>query len=186
MQLIDLRKIEDRHLKISKPGQIVVFFHNLSGKLVFDLNVTGIELYIYGLFTGDKKDNFNIETIQRHTAPGSTSDLLIKGVFDGSSKFVYQGLIRLEKGAQKSHAYQKNQNLIISPKVFVDSRPFLEILANDVFCTHGSTTGKINKEQLLYAQSRGINADDAKKLIIQGFTDEIIEKVQDKDPSFSF
>lgn len=186
MQLIDLRKNNKQHLVFDKAGQYVVFFENLSGKLIFDLVVSGIELFIYGLYTGKKASIFNIETIQRHTAPGSLSDLLIKGVFDDDSKFVYQGLIRLEKGAQQSHAYQKNQNLIISPNVFVDSRPFLEILANDVFCTHGSTTGKINNDQVLYVQSRGISKKEAQKLLVQGFTQEVILKVKEKVPEFEY
>jgi Fe-S cluster assembly protein SufD len=186
MKLIDLRKTERRHLSFAKKGQYLVFFHNLSGKLVFELNTSGIELYIYGLYTGSDKERYNIETIQHHTSPGSTSDLLIKGVFDGSSKFIYQGLIRLDKGAQQSHAYQKNQNLIISPDVFVDSRPFLEILANDVFCTHGSTTGRINQEQILYLQSRGLTKKDAQNAIISGFTNEVVLKVKEKVSDFEF
>lgn len=186
MKLIDLRKVKDRHLTFDRKGKYVVFFHNLSGKLSFNLITPGVELFIYGLYTGKQDEKFNIETIQRHTSPGSVSDLLIKGVFDDESKFVYQGLIRLEKGAQQSHAYQKNQNLIISPKVFVDSRPFLEILANDVFCTHGSTTGKINKDQVLYAQSRGLTKKDSEKLIVSGFTDEVILKVKEKVSDFEF
>ncbi len=168
-----------------KDQKYVVFFHNISGKLTFEITASGIELYIYGLFTGNNADEFHIETIQQHKAPGSLSDLLIKGVFDDNSKFVYQGLIRLEKEAQQSHAYQKNQNIIISPGVFVDSRPFLEILANDVFCTHGSTTGKLNKDQIFYAQSRGLSQKKAQELLIDGFVQEIYQKVQEKVPTFN-
>lgn len=180
MKYIDLNKTKENHVKIDKKGKYVAFFHNRSGKLTFELAASGIELYIYGLFTGKKADQFNIETIQHHTAPGSLSDLLIKGVFDDESKFIYQGLIRLEKSAQQSHAYQKNQNLILSSDVFVDSRPFLEILANDVFCTHGSTTGKLNKDQIFYAISRGLSAKSAQDMLVQGFVDEIYDKVKEK------
>ncbi len=183
MQFIDLNKTTEDHVKIEKAGKYVAFFHNRSGKLTFELAASGIELYIYGLYTGKKADNFNIETIQHHTAPGSLSDLFIKGVFNDDSKFVYQGLIRLEKTAQQSHAYQKNQNLILSPDVFVDSRPFLEILANDVFCTHGSTTGKLNKDQIFYAISRGLSKESATELLVQGFVDEIYDKVHEKVPN---
>lgn len=184
MKFIDLTNTTEDHVKIGKKGQYVAFFHNRSGKLTFEIAASGVELYIYGLFTGKKDTQFHIETIQHHTAPGSLSDLLIKGVFDDESKFIYQGLIRLEKSAQQSHAYQKNQNLILNPGVFVDSRPFLEILANDVFCTHGSTTGKLNKEELLYACSRGIAEKDARDMLVQGFIDEVYNKVREKVPSF--
>ena len=103
---------------------------------------------------------------------------MIKGVFDGSSRFIYQGLIKIEKSGQKSHAYQKNKNLILSSGVYVDSRPFLEILANDVFCTHGSTTGKINEESLFYLKSRGIDQKNAEQLYVSGFIQEVIDKIK--------
>ena len=184
MKFIDLTNTTKEHVKIDKEGQYVAFFHNRSGKLTFEVASSDVQLYIYGLFTGKQADQFHIETIQHHTAPGSLSDLLIKGVFEDESKFIYQGLIRLEKSAQQSHAYQKNQNLILNPGVFVDSRPFLEILANDVFCTHGSTTGKLNKDQLLYTRTRGITEKDARDMLVQGFIEEVYNKVREKVPSF--
>jgi Fe-S cluster assembly protein SufD len=72
----------------------------------------------------------------------------------------------------------------MSPDVFVDSRPFLEILANDVFCTHGSTTGKLNEEQLFYAKSRGLSKKEAERILIDGFINEVYNKVQEKVPEF--
>lgn len=187
MKFINLNKTKQHNLAFDTEGEIyVVFFHNLSGKLDFEINSSNVDLYIFGLFTGKNKDNFQIETIQRHNAPNSRSDLLIKGVFDDNSKFIYQGLIRLEKSAQQSHAYQKNQNLILSKGVFVDSRPFLEILANDVFCTHGSTTGKLNQDQILYSQTRGLDKETAEKMLVQGFIDEIYLKLGQIMPGADF
>ncbi len=185
MQFINLSKTKKDHLIFDKKGEeYIVFFHNRSGKLTFEITQSDIKLDIYGLFTGKNAEEFHIETIQHHKAPGSLSNLLIKGVFEDKSKFIYQGLIRLEKSAQQSHAYQKNQNLILSPGVFVDSRPFLEILANDVFCTHGSTTGKLNKDQLFYAESRGLSKKMARGMLINGFIDEIYNIVKEKVPTF--
>jgi len=186
MNFINLNKTTQRNFTFDKKNsKNVVFFQNLSGKLEFNILETGIELYVFGVYTSKKSEKYKIETIQRHIAPQSLSDLFIKGVFNDESKFLYEGLIRLEKGAQQSHAYQKNQNLILSPQVFVDSRPFLEILANDVFCTHGSTTGKINPLELEYLRTRGINKKDAENLIVQGFIDDIYLKVKDKVKNFS-
>lgn len=162
----------------------MVYIYNQSGTFTFEITDSHIEVFIFGLFIGKGKDEYKVETIQRHTAPGSTSDLFIKGVFEDKSKFVYQGLIRLEKEAQKSHAYQKNQNLILSKHVFVDSRPFLEILANDVFCTHGSTTGKLNKEQLLYARMRGLSQKQAQEMLVEGFVNDVYDKVLERVPEF--
>jgi len=185
MQYINLNKIKKDHLIFDNKGEeYIVFFHNRSGKLTFEIIESEIKLNIFGLFTGKNTDEFHVETIQHHKAPGSLSNLLIKGVFEDKSKFIYQGLIRLEKSAQKSHAYQKNQNLILSPGVFVDSRPFLEILANDVFCTHGSTTGKLNKDQLFYAESRGLSKKTAQNMLVSGFVNEIYNIVKEKVPTF--
>ncbi len=177
VQFVYLNKQKKREIVLKKPGKYVAFFHNLSGKFVFRLSGKGIDLDIYGLFVGKGKDIFNIETVQHHDAPGTSSNLLIKGVFDDESKFIYQGLIRIEKKGQTSHAYQKNQNLILSKDTFVESKPFLEILANDVFCTHGSTTGRLNEDQLYYLQSRGISKNEAQKLLVKGFIDDVIDRV---------
>lgn len=174
---INLNKEKKTNIQINSSGKYIVFFQNLSGKFIFELNSRGIDLDIYGLFVGKNKDQFKLETIQRHLAPDSTSNLLIKGVFYDESKFIYQGLIRLEKKAQKSHAYQKNQNIIMSDKCFVDSRPFLEILANDVFCTHGSTTGKLNENQIYYLKTRKLDQKTAENLLIDGFIQEIPNKI---------
>ncbi|MEK7109983.1 MAG: SufD family Fe-S cluster assembly protein [Patescibacteria group bacterium] len=178
MQYIDLNKTEQTKLTFDKSGDYTVFFQNLSGEFDFKIKSSGVNLDILGLFIGKKSDNFELKTKQYHISPGSTSNLLIKGVFDDQSKFIYQGLIKIEKSGQKSHAYQKNKNLILSEKVFIDSRPFLEILANDVFCTHGSTTGKINEESLFYLKSRGLDQKIAEQLYVSGFIQEIFDKIK--------
>lgn len=178
MKFIDLNKTKQTKLTFNEPGNYTVFFQNLSGEFDFRIKASGVNLDILGLFVGKKSDNFELKTNQYHIYPNSTSNLLIKGVFDDQSKFIYQGLIKIEKSGQKSHAYQKNKNLILSSDVYVDSRPFLEILANDVFCTHGSTTGKINEESLFYLKSRGLNQELAEQLYISGFIQEIIDKIE--------
>ena len=178
INFINLNKIRKEKIIINRSGKYIVFFQNLSGKFSFELKEKGIDLQILGLFIGKNKDRFQVETIQHHVAPDSVSNLLIKGVFYDESKFIYQGLIRIEKAAQKSHAYQKNQNLILSDGCFVDSRPFLEILANDVFCTHGSTTGKLSQDQIYYLQTRTLDEKIAEKLLVEGFIQEIPDKIK--------
>lgn len=185
MQFINLNQTKQSKLTFDRPGGYTVFFYNLSGDFDFEIKSSGVDLNIYGLFVGKKTDDFQLKTNQYHIAPNSTSNLLIKGVFDDKSKFIYQGLIKIEKSGQKSHAYQKNKNLILSGKVYVDSRPFLEILANDVFCTHGSTTGKIDEESLFYLKSRGLDPVTAKNLYVSGFIQEIIDKIKVNQPTFN-
>lgn len=184
VNFINLNNEKKETFSLTESGKYIVFFHNKSGKFTFELKESGIELYIYGLITGKNAEEYKIETIQHHIAPNSLSDLFIKGVFEDKSKLLYQGLIRIEKSGQQSHAYQKNQNLILSSEAFVDSRPFLEILANDVFCTHGSTTGKLNKEQIFYAKSRGLSTKKANQLLVEGFINEVYLKVKDQYPEF--
>ncbi len=183
---IDLNKQKKDQLIFDKSGDYIVFMHNLSGKFTFDIRARDVNLYVYGLYVGKSQDDFSVHTIQNHIAPSSTSNLFIKGVFYDYAKFHYQGLIRIEKEAQKSHAYQKNQNVMASPYAFVESKPYLEILANDVFCTHGSTTGRLNKELIFYTQTRGLDEKDAQELLINGFLNEIVLKIQEKIPDFTY
>lgn len=181
MNFININKLRKNKFSFDKPGQYLVYFENLSEELIFEIKTSGVDLKIYGLYQGRNQDNFNLYTIQHHQAPSSSSYLLVKGVFEDSSSFFHQGLIRIEKSAQKSSAYQKNQNLVLSKNVFVDSKPQLEILANDVFCTHGSTTGFLNQDQVYYLNTRGLSKTKAKKLLVDGFLNEIKEKINQYD-----
>lgn len=180
-----IEKSGDQNLVFSESGKYAVFLHNISGTFTIDIQAEQVDISLLGLYIGKKKDSFTIQTIQKHSMPNSASRLFIKGIFDDESAFRFQGLIRIEKDAQKSHAYQKNQNILLSPKVFIDSRPYLEILANDVFCTHGSTSGTIDKEQLRYVQTRGVSPKEAKQILLQGFAQEVIDTAQQFDPSFN-
>ena len=175
---IQINKLDTKEKKLifNKPGDYTVYFENISGDLILDINTPGVNLNIYGLFRGKKTDEFNINTFQNHNAPASTSNLLIKGVFYDLSKFYYRGLIKIEKKAQKSNAYQKNQNLALSKDCYIDSKPYLEILANDVFCTNGSTIGRLDQEQMFYTKTRGLSTKQAEKLLVEGFINEVISK----------
>jgi len=155
----------------------IFLLYNYSGKLHVKIQKEGAKVYIFGIYIGKNEDNIKIMTIQDHQKGNSLSDLFIRGVFFDNSKFLYEGLITIAKNAQQSNAYQKNQNLLLSKGAYVDSRPFLEIEANDVRCTHGSTTGRIDKEQLNYLNIRGISNENAQKLIVDGFIEEIFTKV---------
>src|SRR3989344_7446114 len=177
---LNLNLLKQKKFNFNKPGKYIVFFHNLSGELIFNINAKGVDLDIYGLYTGKDQDKFIVKTQQRHVAPSARSNLLIKGVFDDTSSFHYEGLIKIEKKAQQSHAYQKNQNIILSDGVFVRSEPFLEILTNEVFCTHGSTTGKLSRDQIYYLMSRGITKSQSERFLLKGFLQEIYKKLDDE------
>ncbi len=168
----------DGVINLENAGEYVVFVANYSGKVMVNIKSKGVKVKILGLYYGRGKDEFRLETIQNHEQGESWSDLLVKGVFDDRSKFVYKGLIKIHKGAQQTHAYQKNQNLVLSDRVEVESDPFLEIEANDVFCTHGSTTSTVSEDQLYYLQTRGVEVDKARKLIIDGFLNQVLEELK--------
>lgn len=176
-----LIKITEKNnaLVFDKPGVYVVYFNNISGTISCRIESENIKLYMVGLYDTKGKDKYSVRTEQIHIAPNSFSDLFVLSVADESSSLAFSGLIRIEKDAQQSHAYQKNQNLLLSVDAFVDSRPILEILANDVFCTHGSTTGPISKDQLYYLQTKGLTLAQAKELSVTGFKNQIGDKLAD-------
>lgn len=147
-------------------------------KIIIKGKKAGVE--ILGIIIGHGKQKINLYTLQDHLKPESKSDLLIKSVLFDEAKFYYQGLIKIEKDAQKSNAYQKNQNILMSPKSWADSRPTLEILANDVRCTHGATVGKIDPVQTFYLKSRGLSEELAQKMLLEGYLNEIILRIPDK------
>ena len=167
----------DTNLVFDKRGTYVVYFSNISGKISCTISSEHVKLYMIGMYTMKDKDNFKISTEQIHQAPQSSSDLFVLSIAEDASALSFSGLIRIEKNAQKSHAYQKNQNLILSPEAFVTSKPILEIQANDVFCTHGSTSGPLPKEQIQYLQMRGIARNKAEKLSIEGFKQQVYDRL---------
>lgn len=175
MSFIYLNKNKKTKYTFNSPGKYTVFFNNISGDYKFVINSKGVDLDIFGIIIGKNEKIFKINTDQIHDAPKSNSNLLIKGVLYDKSKFLFKGLIKIEKSGQKTRAYQKNQNLMMSDQAFVDTKPYLEILADDVFCTHGSTTGKIDKDSIYYLNSRSIDNKKAENLIVSGFINEIME-----------
>ncbi len=130
-----------------------------------------------GLFFGSGNQFFDFHTLQEHRAPHTTSDLLFKGALRDSARSVYAGLIRVEPNATRTNAYQANRNLLLSDKAKADSIPMLEILTNDLRCTHGATVGPVDPEHLFYLQSRGIARPVAQRMIVQGFFGEVLSRI---------
>jgi len=130
-----------------------------------------------GFYFTDGVQHLDHDTQQNHLAPNTTSDLLFKGALRDESRSVWQGMIYVAPGAQKTDGYQANRNLVLSSKARADSIPGLEILADDVRCTHGATVGKIDAEQLFYLRSRGIPPREAERLIVEGFFDPIMQRI---------
>lgn len=121
--------------------------------------------------------HLDLDTTQEHDAPSASSDLAFKGVLVGESRAVWRGIIKVAKGAQRTDAYQENRNLLLSERAHADSIPGLQILANDVRCTHGATIGRVDQELLYYLMARGLNRPEATRLIVQGFFAEVLERI---------
>ena len=138
----------------------------------------GAEAIILGILIGDTA-SCTVQTLQDHVAPHTTSDLLIRTVLAGNASFSYQGKIVIEKDAQQSNAYQRNENLMVGNRSHVDTKPELEILANDVRCTHGATVGRLDKEPVFYLQSRGLTHPEAEAMLLRGFAEGIVQKIPD-------
>ena len=122
---------------------------------------------------------FDQRTLQDHLKPDTTSDLLYKNALHDQSRTIFSGMIKVEPGAHRTDAYQKVRNLLLSDEAEANSMPGLEILADDVRCTHGATSGQVEPEELFYLKSRGIDDLSAKRLIARGFLNEVVDRLPD-------
>ena len=137
----------------------------------------GAESEMLGLYFADEGQHFNQYTVQHHAADHAFSDLLFKGALRDASSAVYSGVIVVDAGAQKTDAYQTNRNLLLDGDSEVVSIPQLEIAANDVKCSHGSTTGPVPEDQRFYLMSRGLRPEVAEHVLVTGFLYEVMSKV---------
>ena len=129
------------------------------------------------VYFGDGTQMLDFRTLQDHDAPNTRSDLLFKGAVEDTARSVYSGLVRLRPAAKKANASQTNRNLVLSEGASAESIPNLEIEANDVKCSHASTVGPIDDEQRYYLESRGIPPEEAERLIVLGFFDDVFERL---------
>lgn len=140
----------------------------------------GASADILGVVYLFKSASVRMLTLQHHMAPNTTSNLLVKSVLTQEASFVYEGSIIVDKPAQKTDAYQRNENLLMDDHTRATSKPALEILANDVRCTHGAVVKTLDREQLWYAQNRGVDIYAARDLIGHGFLQSTLASVSDQ------
>jgi Fe-S cluster assembly protein SufD len=131
---------------------------------------------LLAVYFGDRGQMHDFRTLQDHSAPRTTSDLLFKGAVEDRAQSVYSGLIRVRKGAAGTNAFQTNRNLVLTEGAHADSVPNLEIEENDVRCSHASAVGPIDEDQRYYLESRGVPTAVAERLIVLGFFDEILDR----------
>lgn len=168
--------------RVERGGNLDWIFGAVGSRLTknfsdLDLAGEGAQGRMSGFYFTDGTQHLDHDTQQNHFAPRTTSDLLFKGALRGKSRSVWQGMIYVAPGAQKTDGYQANRNLVLDDQARADSIPGLEILADDVRCTHGATVGKLEKEPLFYLKSRGIPHVDAERLVVEGFFDPIMQRI---------
>jgi Fe-S cluster assembly protein SufD len=143
-----------------------------------DLADRGASSRVTGAYFADGSQHLDYDTYQLHAAPDTTSDFAFKGALRDSAATVWRGMIRVEEGAQKTNAYQENRNLLLSKTATANSIPGLEILANDVRCTHGATLSQVDREQLFYLMARGLPRAEAERLIVRGFFQDVLDRIE--------
>lgn len=168
---------------VEKDAQLRVLVLGIGGSItktfmVGDLEGEGSKSEMLGLVFANGRQHFDIDSLHNHLVANTGSDVLFNVALNDRARSVFGGNIYVAPGAQKTDAYQKNRNLILSDKARADSMPKLEIVANDVRCTHGATFTTYDADQRFYLQSRGLKDADARRLIITGFFQEVIERLE--------
>jgi Fe-S cluster assembly protein SufD len=172
----------DQRAELQKDASLKLFNVTLGGKfsktrVEASLVGQGANAELKAIYFASGDQFFDFHTLQDHRVGNTRSDLLFKGALQDTARTVYAGLIRIEKGAARSDAYQANRNLVLSDHAKATSIPMLEIDNNDVRCTHGATVGPVDPEHLFYLRSRGIPLTTAKRMLIQGFFGAVLERI---------
>jgi len=139
----------------------------------------GAQGKVTGAYATRGRQHVDFDTTQEHAAPNTTSDLAFRGILNDRSSAVWRGMIKVDPGAQQTDAFQESRNLLVSKRAHADAIPGLEILANDVRCTHAAAIAQVDPDQLFYLRSRGLRQEAAQRLVIEGFLAELVERFED-------
>jgi len=159
---------------------IALGFGSGNGRVAMDTQLAGkgADAKVTGAYATHGRQHLDYATTQEHAAPNTTSDLAFRGILDGRSSTVWSGMIKVDPGSQQIDAFQESRNLLLTKTAHADSIPGLEILANDVRCTHAAAIAQIDPEQLFYLRSRGLTLEEAKRLVIEGFLEATVERFE--------
>ncbi|GMV36894.1 MAG: hypothetical protein AMXMBFR61_14020 [Fimbriimonadales bacterium] len=191
---------EVRYVNLNRWGDNVYSFHHIRSEVERDAHLVTVTLCLgsrltkatneavlvgegarsdmLGLTFAKADQHIEYHTVQHHRVGNTESDLLFKAAVSGKARSVYSGMIRIEKGAQRANAYQTNQNILLSKEAHADTIPNLEILANDVRCSHGATVAPLDPNQIFYMTTRGIPPLEARRLIVAGFLDQVLDRAE--------
>lgn len=178
MRLRDISQENKTTYTLQENEQCVFFLLNRSGKITFELSGNGAEAHIFSFFVGKDREKHSLQIIQNHLSPKTISHTLIKSIVSDEASCIYEGTIFIDKQAQGSDASQESRAILLSSDAFVSMKPTLEILASDVICNHKATTSPLNQEALFFAETRGLSLAQAQELLLAGFWNDALEKIQ--------
>ena len=160
---------------------VALGFGSARGKVRMETKLAGRGSHakVTGAYIGDGGQHLDYDTTQEHAAPDTSSDLAFRGVLGDEATAVWRGMIRVDPDAQRTDAFQESRNLLLSDRSHADAIPGLEIEADDVRCTHAAAVAQVDAEQLYYLRSRGLAEGDAKRLVIDGFLQELVERTDE-------
>jgi Fe-S cluster assembly protein SufD len=173
--------IGQTHYDIAADARLMQTLATLAGALVRNeiravMQGNGIEAAFNGMYFVRERQHVDNNILVDHAAPGSISDQFYKGILDGQSRAVFAGKIVVRRDAQKTNAYQANNNLLLSPDAEIDTKPELEIFADDVKCSHGATAGELDERELFYLRSRGLDPATARSVLTFAFAGAVLER----------
>jgi Fe-S cluster assembly protein SufD len=159
---------------------VVLGFGSANGKVFQNtiLDGEGANGKVTGAYATRGRQHLDFDTTQEHAAANCTSDLAFRGILGARSSAVWRGMIKVDPGAQQTDAFQESRNLLLSKKAHADAIPGLEILANDVRCTHAAAIAQIDPDQVFYLRSRGLRQEAAERLVVEGFLAELVERFE--------
>ncbi|SEH11496.1 Fe-S cluster assembly protein SufD [Thermoleophilum album] len=167
--------------RVARDGRldwVVLGFGGANGKFRTETQLVGENAWarVTGAYAGRARQHLDFDTTQEHAAPHTTSDLAFRGILSDRATAVWRGMIRVDPGAQRTDAFQESRNLLLSRNAHADAIPGLEIEANDVRCTHAAAVAQIDREQLFYLRAHGVPEAAARRLVIEGFLQELVER----------
>ncbi|HEY8581926.1 MAG TPA: Fe-S cluster assembly protein SufD [Capillimicrobium sp.] len=170
-------------LRDGKLDWVTLGFGGKSGKVFLETTLAepGADARVTGGYATRGRQHVDFDTRQEHVAPDTVSDLAFRGILGDRSSAVWRGMIKVDPGAQRIDAFQECRNLLLTKKAHADAIPGLEILANDVRCTHAAAIAQIDADQLFYLRSRGLRDDKARRLVIEGFLGALLERFSEGD-----
>jgi Fe-S cluster assembly protein SufD len=191
LRFVDLQDLEEstwvfgaQRATVARDGSldwITLGFGSANGKVFQETQLAGPGAHgtVTGAYAARGRQHLDFDTLQEHAAPDTTSDLAFRGILSGRASAVWRGMIKVDPGAQRTDAFQESRNLLLSKRAHADAIPGLEILANDVRCTHAAAIAQLDPEQLFYLRAHGLPQSAAHRLVVEGFLQALVERFEE-------